>query len=165
MQCKFLLAFAVSFVTLAVSAAPVPASSNVQIADREIDAPLVEIIDVAREAEPEAEEDPEARASHIFPNPSIWLSVWLVTPRDAPHHALLFPAHLIKHYSTALVHYCIDSSLFILAGLTYLPPHLVIAAYIHLTKSVSAAQDSFSARYTLYPYLSTPGPCIRIFIL
>ncbi|KAJ7443207.1 hypothetical protein B0H11DRAFT_2251039 [Mycena galericulata] len=69
MQCRVLVAFIVSVVTLAVSAAPLPNSSNsVHVLPREINpAPLVGMSDVAREAEPEAdEESPEARACRLY---------------------------------------------------------------------------------------------------
>ncbi|KAJ7108326.1 hypothetical protein C8R44DRAFT_885074 [Mycena epipterygia] len=126
MQCKILAAIAVSFLTFAVSAAPIPdASKGVHILDREIEhAPLVGMSDVAREAapEPETEESPEARACRLYS--CIWC-VSLTPPisylsddlrRRSPssrctlrltpssYDATLFYLGSRSHWSTALVH-------------------------------------------------------------
>ncbi|KAJ6453754.1 hypothetical protein C8R45DRAFT_1112310 [Mycena sanguinolenta] len=65
MQCRILLAFVVSLLTVAVTAAPVPESTDVL--KRIEDAPFVGISDVARAPEPEAEtETEEARACRLY---------------------------------------------------------------------------------------------------
>ncbi|KAJ7181333.1 hypothetical protein C8R43DRAFT_1229270 [Mycena crocata] len=60
MQCKILAALLVSFVTLTVSAAPVP-GKNLHILVREIEyAPFVGMTEVAREVTPEVAIDVDA---------------------------------------------------------------------------------------------------------
>ncbi|KAJ6589505.1 hypothetical protein B0H19DRAFT_1249039 [Mycena capillaripes] len=84
MQCKLLIALALSFLTFAVSAAPIPESS---ILDREIEhAPFVGMSEVAREPEPEPEtETEEARACRMY------ACIWYVHQLHPSRTAVLIP--------------------------------------------------------------------------
>ncbi|KAF8202635.1 hypothetical protein K438DRAFT_2015238 [Mycena galopus ATCC 62051] len=69
MQCRLALAFIVSLLTIAVSAAPVADPNRHLILPREIDAPFVGMSEVAREPEPAPEaatETEETRGCALY---------------------------------------------------------------------------------------------------
>ncbi|KAJ7651762.1 hypothetical protein B0H17DRAFT_1215223 [Mycena rosella] len=74
MQCNIFVAFFISCLTFAVSAAPVPESSKgLHILEREIDTPFIGMSEVARAAEPEPE-SAEARGCRMY------TCIWYVPP-------------------------------------------------------------------------------------
>ncbi|KAJ6462290.1 hypothetical protein C8R47DRAFT_1327252 [Mycena vitilis] len=92
MQFKLLVALAVSLLTFAVSAAPIPASGDgLDIVNREIDAPFVGISETARVAKTEPEnETEEARACRMY------ACICTLAPLH-PMQPLPWPPRLIAH--------------------------------------------------------------------
>ncbi|KAJ7862870.1 hypothetical protein B0H13DRAFT_2354430 [Mycena leptocephala] len=106
MQCKIVLALIVSFLTFAVSAAPVPDSSKgLHILDREIEhAPFVGMTEVAREPEPEPEnETEEARACRIAPARTHRPILLSRLHRPAMPRSFLIPGFTQPHTGAPLV--------------------------------------------------------------